>query len=129
MLKSCDKWWLIIDVSIGNHLGLSSTRVDHNQWVLIIINECWSSSLTIADNWWRLMTIDDDWCQLLTIGDNWWPKIIDLIIFRFWSSIRIVCTYRLRFISDLFFWLILTIYWPNSDFFWPNSDLIRKKVF
>ena len=59
-LKSHNKWWLMILVSV----------INHHQQVLTVIKS------VDCHQWWRMMMIDEDWWQLMTINDYNWVLIM-----------------------------------------------------
>ena len=57
MLKSCDKWQLMM------------TGISYHQWVLIVINDRWLSSMSVHQ-WWQIRMTNDDWLWLLMMTDD-----------------------------------------------------------
>ena len=62
--------WVLIVI---NKCWLSSMIVDCHQYVLIVINECWLSSMSVDRHQQLLINIDDSWQLLKTIENHWWP--------------------------------------------------------
>ena len=74
MLKSCNKWQLIMIGIIYHQQVLID---DCHQWVLIVLNECWLSSMSVDHHQWVLIVINNGkWWWLMMI-DYYWLMMID----------------------------------------------------